>query len=236
MKKIAALLILLPLCLCLPCLAQETPAYRPGDTLKLGSWGGEPIEWRVLEAADGGTYVLMSEKGLDARPYHTEAAAVTWESCSLRAWLNGAFYETAFTAAEKEKIVLTVTENPDSELYGTPGGGDTEDRVTLLSLDELDRYFGTESREGAGAEALICLPAQTAVDDGAAPAADILVRQWQPNYAYTLKTGACRWWLRSPGGGSRRAACVSAAGEILCHGVGVDSAEECVRPVIRVTL
>ena len=50
----------------------------------------QPIEWRVLEVS-GDKMLLLSEKILDAVPWHTTSQdlTVTWETSAIRAWLNG---------------------------------------------------------------------------------------------------------------------------------------------------
>lgn len=62
--------------------------------------GPEPIEWEVLGTDSNGT-LLVSRYILDCQPYNTEYVDVTWETCSLRAWLNDDFLNTAFTPFEQ---------------------------------------------------------------------------------------------------------------------------------------
>ena len=80
---------------------------------------------------------LLADKTLDAKPYNFESKAVTWETCSLRAWLNDDFYNTAFTAAEQAKILTTEVENEDNPISGTGGGNNTNDKLFLLSYSEV---------------------------------------------------------------------------------------------------
>ena len=49
--------------------------------------------------------LVISRYGLDCKPYNTEYEEITWETCSLRSWLNGEFYETAFIPEEKNVIL-----------------------------------------------------------------------------------------------------------------------------------
>ena len=62
-----------------------------------------PIEWLVL-AVQGNRALLLSRYELDAKPYNTLKTGVTWETCTLRTWLNGEFLNKAFTAEEKTGI------------------------------------------------------------------------------------------------------------------------------------
>lgn len=129
--------------------AEETAA---GSILTFGSYeqdnnpdnGPEPIEWIVLDVQDSEA-LLVSRCGLDAMPFHSERADVTWETCSLRAWLNDSFLGAAFTAEEQASLLPF---------------GDLQDKVSLLSLEEAaDTYAGfldgrcapTDSAIAAGA-------------------------------------------------------------------------------------
>jgi len=64
---------------------------------------------------------------------------VTWETCSLRKYLNDEFYNQ-FSPEEKSRIRLTRLENSDNDVWHTLGGNDTNDYVFLLSLDEAEKY------------------------------------------------------------------------------------------------
>lgn len=104
--------------------------------------------------------LLLSEKGLDCKRYHDEYSGAVWENCSLRAWLNETFYETAFSEEEKQRILLTdVTADPNPE-HKTDPGNDTKDHVFLLSIKEAKEYFKTK----ASAE---CIPTAYAIAQGA---------------------------------------------------------------------
>ena len=198
------------------------PKYNVGDTVTMGSWGGEAIEWQVMEVKADGTYVLMSVKGLDVKPYNTEREDVTWETCTLRSWLNGEFYEKAISTGEKGKILTSTVENPDNKEYGVKGGKTTQDKVYLLSLDEVGRYFNVEpySDDNRQSDSLICMPTNTAKQNG----------------AYTSSAGACWWWLRSPGYDRDFAAYVGGGGYVNYDGLVVSDADACVRPVVCVRL
>lgn len=62
----------------------------------------------------------------------------------MRQWLNNEFFKTAFKTFEKELIVETKVSNPDNAGFGTKGGNDTRDKIFLLSLDEVNRYFASD--------------------------------------------------------------------------------------------
>ena len=192
-----------------------------GDTVVLGTYeqdgvssnGAEAIEWVVLAKEDGRA-LLLSKYALDCRPYNDDYDDVTWATCDLRSWLNGEFYEAAFSAGEQALVAESDLTNPDNEGYGTSGGADTQDRVFLLSIDEVGQYLPTD-------EERVCLPTAQAVANGVWTDGD---------------TGACFWWLRSPGGDSRFAAVVYSDGSVGSIGWYVDLDDGAVRPALWVNL
>ena len=123
---------------------------NPGDLLTLGRYdydgdptnGAEPVEWRVL-AVEGGRALLISRHVLEEIDFHSVRDTVSWETCSLRSWLNGTFMQAAFDKRERQAIELTPCSNAASE--GVPGkstgGSATQDHVFLLSYQEAVQYF-----------------------------------------------------------------------------------------------
>ncbi|MBQ9196735.1 MAG: hypothetical protein IJ157_05770 [Clostridia bacterium] len=120
MKRIAAFCLVVML-LCLACAAGLAEEYqiadiadaRVGNVITLGEYPQEgaedqPIEWIVLQKANGAAFVI-SRYILEGIPYHENKDKVTWEECSLRAWLNGDFYYGAFSDEERALIMSTKT-------------------------------------------------------------------------------------------------------------------------------
>ena len=130
--------------------------------------GKEPINWRILDKNDKGQYLVISEKVLEPKPYNTTRIEVTWETSTIRSWLNGYggsyntvgndyasdnFIDTAFTDEEKAKIIpYNITEHSDSSLP-TPSDNDnaTMDKIFLLSIEEAKKYFADEDDRSADA-------------------------------------------------------------------------------------
>ncbi len=149
--------------------------------------------------------LLLSRYGLDEQPYNTANTEVTWETSSLRAWLNDEFIRNAFSSAEQGSILLTVIDNSKSQCcneWDTNGGNNTRDRVFLLSYAEANKYFGvsTENKNNMLARTS---PTDYAYALGA--------------YAYGSNTTAegkisAWWWLRSPGRDPKRAALILSNG------------------------
>jgi len=98
--------------------------------------GPEQILWRVLQITDD-TVTLLSEYGLDTMQYHDRYEEITWENCTLRAWLNGTFHDKAFDSDEQRAILNTYNPAVSNPYYRSDAGNDTIDRVYLLSWDDV---------------------------------------------------------------------------------------------------
>ena len=137
MKKLTALTIVLTLALLFAsCGGNPHSKAQAGDTIQLGN-----INWLVL-AVEGGKALVLSEKVMENRAYRPQGINVNWENCSLREFLNGSFYNSAFSEQEKKWIVESQLINANNPQYGTSGGNSTKDKVFLLSIDEVNKYMG----------------------------------------------------------------------------------------------
>lgn len=185
-----------------------------------------PIEWAVL-ARDGSKALLLSRYGLEAQPYNQVSANVTWEDCTLRAWLNDTFLNRAFTQEEQTAILLTDVDNSRAQGYSswaTDGGSDTQDMVFLLSYADAQYYFGLVYGDKNNRMARTS-PTPYALARGTWVSSD------DPTYDGKY---AAWWWLRSPGGEQNRAARVSPEGGLV--GSSVSYTYTMIRPVIWVDL
>ena len=208
-----------------------------GDIITFGTYeqdnntgnGAEPIEWLVLDN-QGDRMLVISRYGLDCQPYNTTKTDVTWETCTLRSWLNGEFYNTAFNDSEKALIRTTTISNPDNARYITSGGSATIDNVFCLSIDEAKTYFGADSKDSND---FIINPARATK-----PTAYAVAKGAYVNNSTQWYSGNCWWWLRSPGNNQNYAAHVSHLGSVHEHGYineynnGVNSADDAVRPAL----
>ncbi len=213
--------------------AEETAetGYSVGDIIMFGTYeqdndpdnGCEPIEWIVLKTdADG--LVLMSRYALDCVPYYPEFVDITWENSTLRAWLNDEFYNAAFAPQEQGRIRTVTVKNDDNPHYGTPGGNDTEDRVWLLSVNEVcDRYTGEEVYAYFTNDlSRMCAPTKYAAARGTYMDKDYKVDG----------VGSCWWTLRTPGHHGKIAAFVNIYGIVSPYGNYVHFDTGGVRPII----
>ena len=209
--------------------AQKSNVYfgtylQSGD--KTNGFNIDPIKWRVLSNSAGKLF-LLSDKNLDVVQYHTEFEKVTWEESTIRSWLNGYgasaniqdadygsdnFIGTAFENAEQ--LALLEVEVLNSKRVN--GGNDTNDKVYLLSIDEVTNttygFTYDNTRQSA-------------------------------NTAYVAARGENRkaegqndiWWLRSPGGSDYDAAEVLIYGGVHYDGYRIGY-NDCVRPAINLNL
>ena len=186
--------------------------------LFVGSWpqgSGEPIVWDVL-AEEENRKLLLSRKAVAKRPYHDADEPVSWETCSLRAWLNGDFYRAAFNDYEKQHI-LKIPVTADRNTYcNTDAGNSTDDHVFLLSLPEVNALLRRKLSAKRKCEA----------DPADAPDAD--------NDNKAADDTGCVWWLRSPGSEKNEAACVNGDGQISNFGLPATTPTIAVRPCIWV--
>lgn len=182
--------------------------------------GTEPIEWIVLDVQDGKA-LLLSKYGLDMKQYESNKSnfQTTWEECSLRAWLNGDFIQTAFSEEEQNAILVTEVDNSASQsLGGLSDGNNTQDRVFLLSYYEAhEMYFSSD-------EARICSPTDYAIANGV---------YWDQRFQANNRD-AGQWWLRSPRFGLESAMYVYYNGDFTRN--YIDAEGVAVRPALWLNL
>ena len=186
-----------------------------GVTITFGSYiqngTKQPIEWIVL-AKEYGKVLLISKHILEEKPYNTDWVDVTWETCTVRKWLNSDFVKKAFTDSEQQKIKMVNVYTTGNPLNGTRGGNGTSDKVFLLSLNEAEQYFSYNNKR----KAFTAYPAK---------------------YDFSSDSdGYGRWWLRSPGSHQDTAAYVSSDGTVSQSGGNVHGVCVGVRPVLWISI
>ena len=136
---------------------------NPGDVMTFGRYeqdndlsdGPEAIEWIVLDVQDNKA-LLISKYLLDWKAYNTEGTETTWETCSLRKWLNEEFLDSAFSRDEQDAVLVTDVDNSISQTseYGSlDGGKNTQDRIYVLSHLEAGEYFASDKARKCSATA-----------------------------------------------------------------------------------
>lgn len=199
---------------------------KVGDIVYFGTYeqdndatnGKEDIEWLVL-AKKGNRILVISDKALDRQPYNSSRTRVTWETCTLRKWLNNDFINAAFYAEERAKIpTVTVSADKNPE-YDTNPGNATKDKVFLLSFVEAEKYFASD-------EARECILTEYAISNGA----------WTSDSYTEGGKATYLWWLRSPGISQYSAAGVFSDGDVFENGYFVDIGVSAVRPAMWITI
>lgn len=150
----------------------------------------DDLLWEVLEySADRKQALVLCKNVIAFRPYNVESADVTWETCTLRKWLNDDFINSAFTSAQRKMIVSSKLTNADNADFKTAGGNATTDKIFLLSLDEIYKFYDDDRNLGS----------------------DTRIRK-------TYAGEDWYWWLRSPGNSSDYAADITRTGAVGMFG------------------
>ena len=106
-----------------------------GEKIRFGE-----VNWRIL-THDGDRVLLLKDKTQGEAPFHIGGGAISWETSTIRTWLNKSYINVLFSF-EKEKDAIIETALPASEnpVYGTKGGNETKDKLFLLSSEEFLKY------------------------------------------------------------------------------------------------
>ena len=208
-----------------------TPA-EPAITLYAGDdyeFGG--YVWQVLDV-QGSQALIITKNIVAMRCYNGINENCTWESSSMRKWLNSTFYNY-FSNSERAKIIEAKVRNSENPWYGTYAGADTWDNVFLLSIDEAAQYFGDsgalnngrvgsgiiDDRYNSGRQAKLLLTnaqANSWLDYIVGERSGFLdsANKWLDDY----NGNPMWWWLRSPGSDSSSAAYIQDDGKLNVQG------------------
>jgi len=184
---------------------------RIGDIIPFGDY-----DWRVLNVQNNKALIL-SENIIEKHAYNSRFWYVTWGECTLRRYLHVEFLQK-FTSEQQKRIEETLIINSNNPWFGTKGGNDTKDKIFLLSIEEVVKYFGDS-------EQLKIKNPKNEIDD-----------QYNSKRITRFGNEAWWWWLRSPGGGSRSAAIVGHVGYVDVFGFSVCSNDGGVRPALWLNL
>jgi hypothetical protein len=182
-----------------------------GDIIQFGNY-----EWRILEVQDGRA-LIITDRVIESRTYHnTWETNITWADSDIRAFLNSEFLNR-FSTTDKARIIQVTNTTPNNPWFGTIGGAATQDRIFLLSIDEVVRYFGDSGRlanrltHGAGTNWINDRYNEVRIANHAGQAFD----------GWKITSGdPSRWWLRSQGFSGSGPAGVDGGGFIRLYGFG----------------
>jgi len=124
---------------------------------------------------------------------YPDSGGITWETCTLRSWLNADFLDAAFSDNEQAQILSVTVSTKDNGLERTKGGNDTTDRVFILSAEEVAAYFSSDEERCPGATEHI-----------------------------KEKANAVKWWIRTPGRTQYYAALVSPNSIVFGSGIDLN--------------
>lgn len=175
--------------------------FKIGNIIKFGNYS-----WIVLDIAYGKA-LIITEEIIGQHAYNDFFGNVTWADCALRKYLNGEFYDR-FSDADKEKIVTVTNQTPNNPWYNSDGGIDTEDKIFLLTIEDVVcKYFGDSAK-------LLNNPSEKQ-------------KYWfQRKDENNIKRrarfgcGGWWWWLRSPGRANNRAVYIHGDGNVGIQGNG----------------
>lgn len=183
-----------------------------GDIVSFGSWPAQlegpfvPLTWRVLEVRANGDALLLYHDIIECRSFHDSKGDITWQNCDLRYWLNAVFFTHAFSSEEQALVVPETCAAEDNAVFRTEGGGDTEDFVFCLGLEQVKRFFSVDA-----------------------------MRQAHPTAYAKRAPFTCWWWLRAPGGHQFSCAAVAENGSIDYNGFHASLDCIGVRPAVVVS-
>ena len=172
--------------------------------------GAESIEWLVLDKTDD-KLLVISKYVLDWKPYNEEDIKVTWETCTLRKWLNNEFFSQVFNEEEKMQIFTTTVKPHENQDYDTNQGNTTRDKIFLLSVSEANQYFVNNDER-------LCTPSAEAQSNG------------------HIGSGYTSWWLRSTGMFQYLAAYIGDTGLVNHGGRSVGGEYRGIRPAMWIAI
>jgi hypothetical protein len=213
MKKLCLFLSIVLVVLALPACGQSgspdiLPKYPTASAQpKLETRHFGAYDWLVLSNEDG-KILLLTKDVIESRKFHETEEAITWADSDLRRYLNGEFLKTAFSEAERAKLVPANCDNSGVEDFGNgsnaPGGPPTQDTVFLLSYQEAEYYFSDNEDRAAAL---------------------------QGDESHTATT----WWLRSPSDYLNGFASVGPNGQVQYGSSNVHFGGLGVRPAVWVS-
>lgn len=219
--------------------------YNWSDSTTYHYFKYEPIKWRVLSVNENDAF-LLADKGMDDQQYNTSNTSVTWETCTIRSWLNGYgvssnvcgtdysnknFIDVAFSNLEQSAIQTTTVINNDNISYGTEGGNNTNDKVFLLSESEV--Y--TDNATIYGFSSKFFTLDETRRSKSSTYAKAMGTMSFTSSVEWNQGNGF--WWLRSLGNSVKNfASFVHNDGYVESSGYDVDNKNTAVRPALHLNL
>ena len=121
------------------------------NEFEMGAWAGRPLTWRVL-SVEGSHALVATTRVLDAMPYHDASQPADWRASNVRAWMEGTFYQEAFSDEERAAIVERQVQTPPNAEYDAKGCDPVAGRVFSLSAQEAEGLFANDDARMAYGE------------------------------------------------------------------------------------
>ena len=166
------------------------------------------IEWIIIHK-ENDRATLISKYGLIYKPYEEGPDATIWLDSSIRAWLNGEFYQTAFSESD---VIIKTTLYTNSQSFPIERRR-SEDYVYLLSSEEFESLLSDDNR--------IC-----------APTVDAL-RSFRGR---SLTVDGDYWYLRDEGKSYNYVATVNQHGSLTSGGSVNNGGGILIRPCITISI
>ena len=191
------------------------------EYITFGNYAGNPVEWLVLERTPQKA-LLLSRYILDAKRIAPDCIYTSWRTCPLRQWLNQGFLQSAFSAEEQKQILTAELFTPDCRGFAGNGDNHTQDKIFLLSEEELCRYLPDRGERTAPAE----VHAMTFSQD---------LKDFMTLLPFYHERQNCWWWLRSFGDEPNNFGVVWSDGSVFALGHYVNY-ERGIRPALYLNL
>ena len=154
------------------------------------------LEWIVLDKNED-MALLLTKDVINCKCFDDTKIKTTYNNSSIRKWLNEEFYNEVFSDSEKMNIIEI--KNINIDLQGNRGE-DSIDKAFLLSLDEVEKYFGKLDNidENNSYEYIVhnnraqAFPTQYAKEIDNMGEKLFYSKAEDKDYG-----GACEWWLRT---------------------------------------
>ena len=171
----------------------------------------EPIEWLIIDEDDD-CMLLLSKYVIDAMPFDHRSMIVSWKESEIRRWLNNEFL-SSFSNEEKARIITNEVRCDNNPVFLVDGGEDTQDKVFLLSIDEVYSCFYTDYYRRCVATAY--------------------AKEHEKAYQSSTEDYTV-WWLRDPGMDKKHVTLVYTGGNVSFEGWYADTPAGGIRPAILV--
>lgn len=129
-----------------------------GDTIQMGKYNDKPISWKVANVQYNKAFIICTNEYIDEYDFvftlfpkkvydNTGLANITWETSTIRNWLNKDIYNDCFSQAERSIILNTENKTADKAnvtYYNFMSMGnsfvETTDRIFLPSIEDYRTY------------------------------------------------------------------------------------------------